>query len=223
MTTTVLERPNGDIPDGDIPDGEVQEWIDDSAASSTALAENLSGKGIRIATVERSGGRGSVAGWRELARRIFYATWRLLPGWAQALAFRLGASKVSMGAVAVIVDLRGRILLAHHTYRQRLWGLPGGLVGRREQPVEAVGRELREELGVAAAVGPLLYAETCLPGRHLTLYYLATIDGLPREDGVEIDAFRSATPDEALALLGEEAAPWLACLQSMTHPQMRAS
>ena len=215
MTTTMLER----------SDMALQDAVHESVAGVSARADGVEATdtGMRVVTAKQWGAGKEGASWPQLPRRLFYTTWRLLPGWAQAMAFRLGAPKVSMGAVAVIVDLRGRILLAHHPYRRRPWGLPGGLVGRREQPVEAVARELREELGVAAAVGPLLYAETCLPGRHLTLYYLATIDGLPREDGVEIDAFRSATPDEALALLGEEAAPWLACLQSMTHPQMRAS
>ncbi|MGZ3598427.1 MAG: NUDIX domain-containing protein [Ktedonobacterales bacterium] len=206
--TTVLER----------PDVRIEDRIEGSSASSIASTANPSGEVIRIATVERSGGRNDGAGWRELARQLFYAKWRLLPGWAQGLAFRMGAPKVSMGAVAVIRDGRGRILLAHHTYRQRAWGLPGGLVGRREQAAEAVARELREELGVAAMVGPLLYAETCVPSRHLTLYYLATIDSHPQLDGVELDGFRYVAPDEAAMLLGEEATAWLAILRHMAYP-----
>ncbi|HEX8032310.1 MAG TPA: NUDIX hydrolase [Ktedonobacterales bacterium] len=215
MTTTVLER----------PDVGIEDRIEGSAASSNGLTDTPTDEGVRIATVERGGGHGRSdgAGWRELPRRIFYTTWRLLPGWAQGLAFRMGAPKVSMGAVAVIRDGRGRILLAHHTYRQRAWGLPGGLVGRREQAAEAVARELREELGVAAVVGPLLCAETCVPSRHLTLYYLATIDSQPQLDGVEIDGFRYVALDEAGVLLGEEARAWLASLRHMAYPHTWAS
>lgn len=208
MTTTVLER----------PDVSVADQIDNIAASSNALTDTFSREDVRIATMERSGGQVDEAGWRELVRRLVYALWRLLPGWAQGLAFRIAAPKVSMGAVAVIQDGRKRILLAHHTYRQRAWGLPGGLVGRREQAAEAVARELHEELGVAAAVGPLLYAETCVPSRHLTLYYLATIEGQPQVDGVEIDGFRYVALDEAAVLLGEEATAWLAILRLMAYP-----
>lgn len=145
-------------------------------------------------------------------RRQFYAAWRLLPGWMQHAALRMGAAKVTYGACAVIQDSRGRVLLAHHTYRKQAWGLPGGLIGRGEQPFEAVERELREELGVQGLVGPVLYAETCVPSGHLTLYYRVTIAGMPRADGVEIDGFRYAGADEAAALLGPEAHGWLACL-----------
>lgn len=145
-------------------------------------------------------------------RRQCYERWRRLPEWMQHLALRLGAAKVTYGACAVIQDSRGHVLLAHHTYRQRAWGLPGGLIGRDEQPFEAVERELREELGVRAMVGPVFYAETYLPTGHMTLYYRATIAGTPRADGVEIDGFRYASPDEAAALLGPEAHAWLARL-----------
>lgn len=151
---------------------------------------------------------------RALLRRTTYAVFGHLPPVAQQVAIRLGASKVTYGACAVIQDGRGRVLLAHHTYRRRAWGLPGGLIGRCEQPYQAVERELREELGLRAEVGPLLYAETSLPAGHLTLYYRVTIAGLPRADGIEIDGLRYANLDDAAALLGPEAQPWLDCLQT---------
>lgn len=148
-------------------------------------------------------------GGAALPRRLVYAAFHRLPARAQQLAVRLGAAKVTCGACAVIQDGRGRVLLAHHTYRRRAWGLPGGLIRRGEQPCETIERELREELGVRAEVGPLLYAETCLPTRHLTLYYRATMRSVPREDGVELDSIHYAQLDEALSLLGPEARPWL--------------
>lgn len=151
---------------------------------------------------------------RALPRRALCAVYRRLPPSWQQRAIRLGAAKVTYGACAVIQDSRGRVLLAHHTYRRRAWGLPGGLVGRREQPFETIERELREELGLHADVGPLLYAETSLPAGHLTLYYRATISGMPRTDGVEIDGFQYATAEEAAALLGPDARPWLDCLRT---------
>ncbi len=157
----------------------------------------------------RQGAQGAAA-----ARRAFYVTFRQLPAWAQRLAIHLGAAKVTYGACAVVQDSRGRVLLAHHTYRQRAWGLPGGLIRRNEQPSEAVERELREELGVCAVVGPLLYAETCLPSGHLTLYYRATLAGVPRSDGVELDGLHYANLDEAAALLGPEARRWLDCIRT---------
>lgn len=144
-----------------------------------------------------------------LARRGFYRFWGLLPPGLQSVLMWVGAPKVTLGACAVIRDARGHVLLAHHTYRRRAWGLPGGLAGRHEQPHDALARELREELGVHAMIGPLLHAELCDANRHLTLYYAATIAGTPRHDGVEIDEYRYVAPREAAALLQTESAPWL--------------
>ena len=107
----------------------------------------------------------------------------------------------------------GRVLLAHHTDRGRAWGLPGGFVRTSEQPAVGLARELREELGAQAQVGPVLSAQTNAAAHQLTLYYRATLLGTPREDGIEIDGFRYATPEELPALLGDEAGISLRCIQ----------
>ena len=59
----------------------------------------------------------------------------------------------SLGALALVVDGEGRVLLVELSYR-RGWYLPGGGVRKREGLDEAVRRELREEVGVVPA-GPL--------------------------------------------------------------------
>ncbi|MGH2387429.1 MAG: NUDIX hydrolase [Chloroflexota bacterium] len=142
-----------------------------------------------------------------LARRLIYRIWPLLPSLGRRLVFRLAARRVTMGVCAVIGDSRGRILVAHHTYRRQAWGLPGGLVGKREQPYAALERELGEELGTESRVGLLLHGET--EQGHLTLYYTATIAGVPSPDGVEIDQFRYVSPVELVTLVGRPAPGWL--------------
>jgi len=59
----------------------------------------------------------------------------------------------SLGALALVVDGEGRVLLVELTYR-RGWYLPGGGVRKREGLDEAARRELREEVGVVPT-GPL--------------------------------------------------------------------
>ena len=47
----------------------------------------------------------------------------------------------------------------------------------------------------------------------MTLYYTATLRGVPAPDGVEVDGVRLAALDEARALLGPGAEPWLTALR----------
>ena len=151
----------------------------------------------------------------------FYQSWRVSPDWFQRLAVRIAAPKVTLGACAIILDDQGRVLLAHHTYRARPWGLPGGFVNTNEQPERGLSRELREELGVDAQVGPVLSAATNPTTHQLTLYYRATLLGRPREDGVEIDGLRFAAPEEVSTLLGEDALPCLCYLQGSVYETLR--
>lgn len=149
---------------------------------------------------------------KRIARSGLVSLWRVLPRRMRRLAMRLGMPRVSVGACALVQDAHGLLLLARHTYRKRPWGLPGGLIGRDEQPHVALARELQEELGVEAVIGSLVYAETYLPAQHLTLYYTATLHGTPRADGVELDDLRFVTLEEARVLLGRGAEPLLAAL-----------
>jgi ADP-ribose pyrophosphatase YjhB (NUDIX family) len=150
---------------------------------------------------------------KRLLYRGLVGLWRVAPDGLRRLALRRGMARVSVGVCALVQDARGRLLLTHHTYREQPWGLPGGFIGRREQPGAALARELCEELGIQAIIGPLVYAETWLPGQHMTLYYATTLRGVPVPDGVEVDGFRFATLDEARTLLGPAAEPWLAALR----------
>jgi ADP-ribose pyrophosphatase YjhB (NUDIX family) len=49
--------------------------------------------------------------------------------------------------VKCVVAHDDQVLLVRHTYGRRHWDLPGGTVRRRELPIEAARREMREELG----------------------------------------------------------------------------
>ena len=58
---------------------------------------------------------------------------------------------------AIIIDDRGRMLLAHWNQgRRAAWTLPGGGLEDGEAPEAAVVREVREETGYRAALGDLL-------------------------------------------------------------------
>jgi len=129
----------------------------------------------------------------------------------------LGSPKLTVGASAIVWDLEGQVLLVRHTYRRPAWGFPSGLIGRREDPGVALVRELGEELGVPATINALLHAETHAPARHLTLYYHMSLQGTPRHNGIEIDAFQYAALEDLETVLGAPAGEWLWTARSRLH------
>jgi len=81
---------------------------------------------------------------------------------------------------AVVRDAGGRFLVARRAPGQHLeglWEFPGGAVEAGETAEEALARELREELGVAAEVGePITFSWHRDPSREiLLLFYRARL------------------------------------------------
>jgi 8-oxo-dGTP pyrophosphatase MutT (NUDIX family) len=108
--------------------------------------------------------------------------------------------------MCVLRDAAGRVLLVRHTYGdRRAWELPGGWVGREEDPVAAARREAREELGADV---PGLRRCDDLDGlwhfkrEHLTVCAAPWPGGAPRLDPVEIAEARWADPADPPARLG---------------------
>lgn len=71
---------------------------------------------------------------------------RVAPGPLKRLAVRTVAPSYTVGAVCVI-EHDGEFLVLWQPHR-RGWSLPGGLLGRGEEPAEAVRREVAEEVGL---------------------------------------------------------------------------
>lgn len=111
--------------------------------------------------------------------------------------WRLRQARYTVGAVGVVYDDAGRILLLKHVFHPYYpWGLPGGWVDRREDPAEAVRRELCEETGLTVRVlHPLTVTAGIYPG-HLDLAYLCAYEsGEVRLSG-EILAYDWRAPDD---------------------------
>ncbi|HET6978231.1 MAG TPA: NUDIX domain-containing protein [Pyrinomonadaceae bacterium] len=62
---------------------------------------------------------------------------------------RLTHTRFTVTAGAVIFNDRKQVLLLKHRFRAGSgWGLPGGFLESGEQPIDALRRELREEIGL---------------------------------------------------------------------------
>jgi len=73
--------------------------------------------------------------------------YRRLPTGVRRWLIRVLSPSFTVGAICLIERDDGAVLLVRQVYRAR-WGLPGGLLKRREDPAVAVRREVLEEIGV---------------------------------------------------------------------------
>src|SRR5688572_15693507 len=75
--------------------------------------------------------------------------WRLLPGRLRRWSMRATHARFTVTAGAIVFNESGQVLLLKHRFRAGSgWGLPGGFLEAGEQPLDALRRELREEIGM---------------------------------------------------------------------------
>ena len=84
-----------------------------------------------------------MAGFQNLIGKV----WRRLPARLRRWSMRVAHPRFTVTAGALIFNQSGQVLLLKHRFRAGSgWGLPGGFLEAGEQPLDALRRELREEL-----------------------------------------------------------------------------
>jgi 8-oxo-dGTP diphosphatase len=92
------------------------------------------------------------------------------------LAVRLFAPQHRIGISVFLLDENQRVLLLKHVYHPELpWGPPGGWLDRGEAPHAGAARELWEETGLTAEIGPILLLEYQPHFSHVAIAYLAQL------------------------------------------------
>lgn len=119
------------------------------------------------------------------------------------------------GCRVLALDDSDRVLLVRHSYGSGRWLLPGGGIGRGEQPLTAALRELAEETACALAdPREIAVLEERLAGTINRVHIIAgRARGQPRGDGREIVAAEffalDALPPNLARQLQDHLAGWV--------------
>lgn len=153
--------------------------------------------------------------------RFALRCYQRLPVLGRRWAVRTIAPSYTVGAMCVIERPDGAVLFVRHTYRAR-WGVPGGLLNRREDPAVAARREVREEVGLEVElVGEPSVVVDAVPQRVDLVYRARPAAGADPADArpvsVEIAEVGWFPPD-ALPELQFETTGALMALARRPHP-----
>ena len=125
--------------------------------------------------------------WKQKA-----STWLRLPlfGGLMRLGIQILIPRHRIGVALVALDERNRVFMLNHVFHPQVpWGLPGGWLKRNEAPEIGVLRELREETGLTADIGPVIHIRKEKRPSHFSIAFLAKIHpGSPRLSGEIIEA-----------------------------------
>jgi 8-oxo-dGTP diphosphatase len=141
-------------------------------------------------------------------RSVLLRIWRDVPfpGWLRRRFLRILNPSFMAGAMALIQDDQGRMLILEHTYRRQVpWGLPGGWLKHAESPEAGLVREVFEETGLRVRVDTLLAAAFWGDTQLDLLFHCTVVSGtyLPSD---ETGRHRWVAPDELPELLPNQLA-----------------
>lgn len=115
---------------------------------------------------------------------------RVLLRWAHEVRkrWRRLAKRGTAGVSVIAIDDANRVFLVRHGYGSGRWALPGGGVGRGEDPLACARREMREELGCEFEQVTLAaqFDEVLHGAPHRAFVFTARFVGEPRIDGREV-------------------------------------
>ncbi|VVT09466.1 NUDIX hydrolase [Erythrobacter sp. EC-HK427] len=105
------------------------------------------------------------------------------------------------GVAVLLRDEAGRVLLVRHSYGPDGWALPGGGIGRHDDPAEGARREMREELGCELQELALLrtFSEAISGAAHTGHLFTARPAREPVVDGRELAEARWFVVEELAA------------------------
>ena len=114
--------------------------------------------------------------------------WRLLPARFRRWSLRATHARFTVTAGAIVFNDSGQVLLLKHRFRAGSgWGLPGGFLEAGEQPLEALRRELREEIGMEIKDVEVFAARSFRKPQQVEVLFRCRANGSPQPRNMEVE------------------------------------
>ena len=114
--------------------------------------------------------------------------WRRFPARLRRWSMRLLHTRFTVTAGALIFNHDGQVLLLKHRFRAGSgWGLPGGFLEAGEQPIDALRRELREELGIEIQEVEIFTARSFRKPKQVEVLFRGRADGPVTPRTIEVE------------------------------------
>ncbi|HET8781450.1 MAG TPA: NUDIX domain-containing protein [Pyrinomonadaceae bacterium] len=114
--------------------------------------------------------------------------WRFLPARFRRWSVRLAHARFTVTAGAIVFNDAGEVLLLKHRFRAGSgWGLPGGFLEAGEQPLDALRRELREEIGMEIKDVEVFATRSFRKPQQVEVLFLCRANGSARPQNMEIE------------------------------------
>jgi len=112
-----------------------------------------------------------------------------MPAWAWRWTMRATNARFTVTVAAVVINERHEVLLLKHLFRPGPgWGMPGGFLEVREQPHEALRRELQEEVGLQIDELEIISVRSFTKPRQLEIVFIGRASGDVQPRSIEVES-----------------------------------
>jgi 8-oxo-dGTP diphosphatase len=123
-----------------------------------------------------------------MLKQLLGQFWRRTPASLRRWTVRFTNAHFTVTAGAVIFNEEGEVLLLKHFFRAGSgWGLPGGFLKQGEQRLEALRRELQEEVGLELEDVEIFWARSFKRPRQVEILFRGKAAGLPQPQSIEVE------------------------------------
>jgi 8-oxo-dGTP diphosphatase len=127
----------------------------------------------------------------QMLNNVLGRIWRKLPSSVRRLALRVTNTKFTVTAAAIIFNEDHEVLLLKHRFRPGSgWGLPGGFLKPGEQPLNALQRELQEEIALQIHQVEIFWARSFERPQQVEVVFRAKALNEPVLQSIEIESVR---------------------------------